>query len=118
LQTAEVEGTEELRTELTMIAKERPDALFVYPDVILSSYPRPSRLAEFALKAHLPMMNAFRFSVDAGGLTPASAPATPESNRGAVLKWGSDCDVVIFADDIDVPVGCMRDDIDLRVANE
>ena len=30
----------------------------------------------------------------------------------------SDCDVVILADDIDVPVGCMRDDIDLRIANE
>src|SRR5262249_32630104 len=43
------------------------DALFVYPDV-LSSYPRPQQLAEFAIKAHLPMMNAFRFFVDAGGL--------------------------------------------------
>jgi putative ABC transport system substrate-binding protein len=42
--------------------------LFVYPDVVLSSYPRPQQLAEFALKAHLPMMNAFRFFVDAGGL--------------------------------------------------
>jgi hypothetical protein len=51
-----------------MIAKERPDALFVYPDVSLSSYPRPSRLAEFALKAHLRMMNAFRFLADPGGL--------------------------------------------------
>ena len=54
--------------ELTIIAKERPDALFVYPDVVLSSYPRPNQLAEFALKAHLPTMHAFRFFVDAGGL--------------------------------------------------
>jgi putative ABC transport system substrate-binding protein len=51
-----------------MIAKERPDALFVYPDVVLSSYPRPQQLAEFAIKAHLPMVNAFRFFADAGGL--------------------------------------------------
>ena len=51
-----------------MIEKERPDALFVYPDVVLSSYPRPQQLAEFAIKAHLPMINAFRFFTDAGGL--------------------------------------------------
>jgi len=68
LQVAEVGAAEELLPELTMIARERPDALFVYPDVVLSSYPRPQQLAEFAIKAHLPMMNAFRFFVDAGGL--------------------------------------------------
>jgi ABC-type uncharacterized transport system substrate-binding protein len=67
LQQAQV-GADELLPELTMIAKERPDALFVYPDVVLSSYPRPQQLAEFAIKAHLPMMNAFRFFADAGGL--------------------------------------------------
>src|SRR2546430_6244030 len=68
LQVAEVGAAEELLPELTMIAKERPDALFVYPDVVLSSYPRPQQLAEFAIKAHLPMINAFRFFTDAGGL--------------------------------------------------
>ena len=51
-----------------MIAKEHPDALSVYPDVVLGSYPRPQQLAEFALKNHLPTMHAFRFFVDAGGL--------------------------------------------------
>ena len=35
-----------------MIAKERPDALFVYPDVVLSAYPRPQQLADFAIKAY------------------------------------------------------------------
>src|ERR1700704_5546532 len=68
LQQVQVGGTEELQPEFPMIAKEHPDALFVYPDVILSSHPRPQQLAEFAVKAHLPMMNAFRFFVDAGGL--------------------------------------------------
>jgi putative tryptophan/tyrosine transport system substrate-binding protein len=68
LQQAQVEGTEELLPEFPMIAKEHADALFVYPDVILSSYPRPQQLAEFAIKAQLPMMNAFRFFTDAGGL--------------------------------------------------
>jgi putative ABC transport system substrate-binding protein len=68
LQAAPVGAAEELLPELTMIARERPDALFVYPDVVLSSFPRPQQLADFALKAHLPTMHAFRFFVDAGGL--------------------------------------------------
>ena len=68
LQVAQVGTAEELLPELTMIAKERPDALFVYPDVVLSSYPRPGQLDDFAIKAHLPTMHAFRFFVDAGGL--------------------------------------------------
>jgi len=68
LQVAEVGAAEELLPELTLIAKERPDALFVYPDVVLSSYPRPQQLAEFAIKSRVPTMHAFRFFVDAGGL--------------------------------------------------
>jgi putative ABC transport system substrate-binding protein len=68
LQQAQVGAAEELLPELKAIAEEHPDALFVYPDVVLSSYPRPQQLAEFAIKAHLPMMNAFRFFTDAGGL--------------------------------------------------
>jgi len=68
LQGAPVGAAEELMPELAIVAKERPDALFVYPDVVLSSYPRPQQLADFAIKAHLPTMHAFRFFVDAGGL--------------------------------------------------
>ena len=68
MQVAPVGAADELLPELTMIAKEHPDALFVYPDVVLSSHPRPRQLADFALKAHLPTMHAFRFFVDAGGL--------------------------------------------------
>ena len=68
MQVAQVTAAEALLPELTMVAKERPDALLVYPDVVLSSYPRPQQLADFAIKAHLPTMHAFRFFVDAGGL--------------------------------------------------
>ena len=50
------------------MAKEHPDALLVYPDVVLSSYPRPQQLADFAIKGRYPTMHAFRFFVDAGGL--------------------------------------------------
>jgi len=63
-----VTAAEELSSELAIIAKERPEALLVYPDVVLSTYPRPQQLADFAIKAKLPTMHAFRFYVDAGGL--------------------------------------------------
>jgi putative ABC transport system substrate-binding protein len=76
LQEAQVGAAEELLPELTVIEKERPDALYVYPDIVLSSYPRPQQLAEFALKARLPMMNAFRFFADAGGLMTYGAIAS------------------------------------------
>ena len=68
LQTAEVGAAEALLPELATIANEKPHALFVYPDVVLSSHPRPSQLAEFAIEARLPSMHAFRFFVDAGGM--------------------------------------------------
>ena len=51
-----------------MIAKERPDALFVYPDVVLSSYPRPQQLADFAIKAQPAHDECVPFFADAGGL--------------------------------------------------
>src|SRR5205809_8091733 len=60
LQVAPVGAAEELLPELTLIAKERHDALFVYPDVVLRYHPRPQQIADFALKATLPTMNAFR----------------------------------------------------------
>src|SRR5438034_4216229 len=43
LQVAPVGAAEELLPELTMIAKERPDALFVYLDVVLSSHASAAR---------------------------------------------------------------------------
>src|SRR5262245_17741533 len=45
LETAEVGSAEELMSELEAIASKKPQALFVYPDVVLSS--RPRLLAEF-----------------------------------------------------------------------
>jgi putative tryptophan/tyrosine transport system substrate-binding protein len=68
MQAAKVTAGEELLPELTTMAKEHPDALSVYPDVVLSSHPRPRQLADFAIEAHLPTIHAFRFFVDAGGL--------------------------------------------------
>ena len=69
LNVSEVGGApEDLFPALTAVAEERPDALFVYPDVILSAYPLPQQLADFALRAKLPTIHAFRFFVTAGGL--------------------------------------------------
>jgi putative tryptophan/tyrosine transport system substrate-binding protein len=68
LQVANVKGAEPLLPQLAAIAEEHPDALFVSSDQVLSSYPRPQQLADFAIKARLPMINAFRVFTDAGGL--------------------------------------------------
>jgi putative ABC transport system substrate-binding protein len=68
MQAARLAAADDLLAELSTITKDRPDALMVYPDVVLSSHPRPQQLADFALKARLPTMHAFRFYVDAGGL--------------------------------------------------
>ena len=100
MQVAQVGAAEELLPELTMIAKERPDALFVYPDVVLSSQPRPRQLADFAIKAHLPTMHAFRFFSDAGGLM-SYAPHLPDLFRRAatyvdkILKGASPGDLPV-----------------------
>ena len=68
MQSAPVGGADELLPELAIVEKEHPDALLVYPDVVLSASPRPRQLGDFALKARLPTVHAFRFYVDAGGL--------------------------------------------------
>ena len=68
LQEAQVTALEDLASELAAIAKDRPDGLLVYPDMILSSHPRPKLLGDLTLKAAIPTVHAFRFYVDAGGL--------------------------------------------------
>lgn len=74
LQEAKVGAAEELLPELAAVAEEHPDALFIYPDVVLSSYPRPQQLADFAIKAHLPTINAFRFSQTLVASCPMARP--------------------------------------------
>jgi putative ABC transport system substrate-binding protein len=59
-------GESDLRTALSAVAKEDPDALFVYPDAISLAYRK--QIAEFAVTNRLPTMFAFRAFVDAGGL--------------------------------------------------
>ena len=56
----------DLSTALSAVAKEDPDALFVYPDAITLAYRK--QIAEFAVTNRLPTMFAFRLFVDAGGL--------------------------------------------------
>lgn len=68
VQASQVSADDSLAPELAAATKQRPDALLVYPDMVLSSYPRPQILGDFAINARLPTMHAFRFYVDAGGL--------------------------------------------------
>jgi putative tryptophan/tyrosine transport system substrate-binding protein len=56
----------DLRGALEAAAKERPDALFVYPSPF--AFMEKKQIADFALKHKLPTMHAFRDFVDAGGL--------------------------------------------------
>jgi putative ABC transport system substrate-binding protein len=83
LQQTRLRTAEELLAQLAIIAEERPDALFVSTDTLLSSYPRPQQLAEFAIKAHLPMINAFRVFTDAGGLMSYGATTSEIYTSGA-----------------------------------
>ena len=83
LQPAPVRTAEELAPQLATIAEERSDALFVSSDTALSSYPRPQQLAEFAIKNHLPMINAFRVFTDAGGLMSYGATVSEIYASGA-----------------------------------
>ncbi|MGD9921593.1 MAG: ABC transporter substrate-binding protein [Pseudorhodoplanes sp.] len=68
VQATQVSADDDLGRELAAVAKQRPDALLVYPDMVLSAHPRPQQLGDFAISARLPTMHAFRFYVDAGGL--------------------------------------------------
>jgi putative ABC transport system substrate-binding protein len=83
LRSVEVSAAGQLMPELATITKDRPDALLVYPDMILSSHPRPGQLADFAIKSNLPTMHAFGFYVDAGGLMSYGATTSEVYSSGA-----------------------------------
>ena len=83
LQQVPVRTAGDLLSDLATMAEEHPDALFVSSDVALSSYPRPQQLAEFAIKAHLPMINAFRVFTDTGGLMSYGATISEIYTSGA-----------------------------------
>jgi ABC-type uncharacterized transport system substrate-binding protein len=76
VQSAPVAAEEGLLQELTTVTKQNPDGLLVYPDVVLSSHSGPQELGDFALKAKLPTVHAFRVYVDAGGLMSYGATTT------------------------------------------
>ena len=58
--------TDSIPAALQKIATVKPDAVFVYPDVMLG--PEARKLAQFRLEHSLPSMNAFPNHAEAGGL--------------------------------------------------
>lgn len=66
LQPMSYRGRDHLPDALSAVAKERPDALFVYPDAILVQ--ERKRIADFAVSHRLPSMYAFPAFAEAGGL--------------------------------------------------
>jgi putative tryptophan/tyrosine transport system substrate-binding protein len=81
LPTVGFKAIEDLPRALETAAKERPHALFVYPDSITMD--QRERIAEFALKHRLPTMHAFRDFVDAGGLMSYGANSLDMHRLGA-----------------------------------
>jgi ABC-type uncharacterized transport system substrate-binding protein len=88
LTTVGIKSRSELPLALDAVAKERPDALFVYPDPI--TLMERARIGEFTLKQRLPTMYAFRESVDAGGLISYGA------NTFDMLRQAADLSAKIF----------------------
>ena len=66
LSTIGFHSRSEIRSALEAAAKQRPDALLVYPSPF--AFLEAEQIADFALKHKLPTMHAFRDFVDAGGL--------------------------------------------------
>jgi putative ABC transport system substrate-binding protein len=66
LTTTDVRHRNDLPQALNAVAKERPDALFAYPNPEFFAW--RSEIADFALRNRIPTMHAFREFVDAGGL--------------------------------------------------
>jgi putative tryptophan/tyrosine transport system substrate-binding protein len=78
LQTVQFRDRADIPNALDAVVKERPDALYIYPDPISNSERR--QIAEFALKNRLPSVHAIREYVEAGGLMSYGA-STPEMFR-------------------------------------
>ena len=78
LQTVKFKDKADIANALDAVAKERPDALYIYPDPISNSERR--QIAEFALNHRLPSVHAIREYVEAGGLMSYGAN-TPEMFR-------------------------------------
>jgi putative tryptophan/tyrosine transport system substrate-binding protein len=86
IQMVDYKDRDGIPAALEQVAKLKPDAVFVYPDVILGAEAR--RLAQFWLEHSLPSMNAFPYFSDAGGLMSYGA-VTAEVSRlmgGQVAK--------------------------------
>lgn len=66
LRSVAYKGREGIADGLRAVARERPDAVFVYPDAILVE--ERGQIAEIALTHHLPTMHAFPEMAEAGGL--------------------------------------------------
>jgi putative ABC transport system substrate-binding protein len=75
LQPVMFKNRAEIPNALEAAAKERPDALYIYPDPISNA--ERKQIADFALKHRLPSIHAFREYTDAGGLMSYGAN-TPE----------------------------------------
>ena len=66
LKAFDYKGRDRIPEALNAVAQEGPDAMYVYPDAVMSW--EAKQIADFALKQRLPTMFAFPFFAKAGGL--------------------------------------------------
>jgi len=98
LQKVEARDQEEIERAFKAIAKERTRALHVLPDPVFTAH--RGRVADLALKLHLPAVSGAKESAEAG-LLMSYGPSFPESYRRAaiyvdkILKGAKPADIPI-----------------------
>ena len=83
VRAVEMRSPDELDNALAAIAKERPDALLVYPDALTFRYRK--EIADFALAERLPSIYAYKEFAEAGGLLSYGSTLTELGDRAGEL---------------------------------
>jgi putative ABC transport system substrate-binding protein len=82
LQSHEVKAPQDFEGAFALIAQERPDALLVLEDQLISEHQK--EIVDFATQQRLPSMFAIREGVDAGGLMSYGVSFTEIMHRAAI----------------------------------
>jgi putative ABC transport system substrate-binding protein len=82
LQSHEVKAPQDFEGAFALIAQERPHALLVLEDQLISEYQK--EIVDFATQQRLPSMFAIREGVDAGGLMSYGVSFTEIMRRAAI----------------------------------
>ena len=98
LQPRQVEGTKDFEGVFRMMARERPDALFVIGDALIVGHAK--QIMDFAVQQRLPVMTNSRATVESGGLIGYGPNVREMARRGAyyvdkILKGAKPADLPV-----------------------